>query len=99
MIVKEASFDVSEPSVDSEVITLHGSGADVFVIAATPKAAAQAIRKSYDLGWNAARYLNSTAASVATTLKPALASKNRRGSLTYPPRSTSATRDGRTTQT
>jgi branched-chain amino acid transport system substrate-binding protein len=71
MIVKEASFDVSEPTVDSEVITLHGSGADVFVIAATPKAAAQAIRKSYDLGWNAARYLNSTAASIAATLKPA----------------------------
>ena len=48
----------SEPTVDSQVVTLHGSGADVFLIAATPKFAAQAIRKSYDLGWNAARYLS-----------------------------------------
>ena len=53
MIVKEASYETSEPTVDSQVVTLQGSGADVFLIAATPKFAAQAIRKSYDLGWNA----------------------------------------------
>ena len=53
MIVKEASYETSEPTIDSQVVTLQGSGADVFVIAATPKFAAQAIRKSYDLGWNA----------------------------------------------
>jgi branched-chain amino acid transport system substrate-binding protein len=71
MIVKEASYEVSEPTVDSQVVTLQGSGADVFVIFATPKAAAQAIRKAYDIGWNPVRYLNSTAASIASTLKPA----------------------------
>jgi branched-chain amino acid transport system substrate-binding protein len=71
MIVKDASYETSEPTVDSQVVTLQGSGADVFIIAATPKFGAQAIRKSYDLGWNAARYVTIVSASVATVLKPA----------------------------
>ena len=71
MIVKEASYETSEPTVDSQVVTLQGSGADVFVIAATPKFAAQAIRKSYDLGWNAVRYVSIVSVSIATVLKPA----------------------------
>ena len=71
MIVKEASYETSEPTIDSQVISLQGSGADVFVIAATPKFAAQAIRKSYDLGWNAVRYVSIVSVSVATVLKPA----------------------------
>ena len=71
MIVKEASYETSEPTVDSQVVALQGSGADVFVIAATPKFAAQAIRKSYDLGWNAVRYVSNVSASIATVLKPA----------------------------
>ena len=53
MVVKEASYETSEPTVDSQIVTLQGSGADVLLIAATPKFAAQAIRKSSDLGWNA----------------------------------------------
>ncbi|RBP12912.1 amino acid/amide ABC transporter substrate-binding protein (HAAT family) [Roseiarcus fermentans] len=71
MIVKEASYETSEPTVDSQVVTLQGSGADIFVIVATPKFAAQAIRKSYDLGWNGARYLSNVSPSVAAVLKPA----------------------------
>ena len=71
MIVKEASYETSEPTIDSQVVTLQGSGADVFLIAATPKFAAQAIRKSYDLGWNAARYITDVSPSIATVLKPA----------------------------
>ena len=71
MLVKEASYETSEPSVDSQVVTLQGSGADVFVIAATPKFAAQAIRKSYDLGWDSVRYLTNVSPSIATVLKPA----------------------------
>jgi len=71
MMVKEASYETSEPTVDSQVVTLQGSGADIFVIAATPKFAAQAIRKSYDLGWNATRYLSNVSPSIATVLKPA----------------------------
>ena len=71
MIVKEASYETSEPTVDSQVVTLQGSGADVLLIAATPKFAAQAIRKSFDLGWNATRYITNVSVSIATILKPA----------------------------
>jgi branched-chain amino acid transport system substrate-binding protein len=71
MIVKVASYETSEPTVDSQVVTLHGSDADVFIIAATPKFAAQAIRKSSDLGWAATRYLSYASAAVAAVLKPA----------------------------
>ena len=71
MIVKEASYDVTEPTVDSQVVTLQGSGADLFLIFATPKFAAQAIRKSFDLGWSAERYISLVSTSVATVLKPA----------------------------
>ena len=53
LIIKEASYETSEPTIDSQVAACQGSGADVFLIAATPKFAAQAIRKSYDLGWDA----------------------------------------------
>jgi branched-chain amino acid transport system substrate-binding protein len=70
-IVKEASYETSEPTVDSQVVTLDGSGANVFIIAATPKFAAQAIRKSFDLDWAATRYLSYVSASVAAVLKPA----------------------------
>ena len=71
MIVKEASFEPSEPTVDSQVVTLQGSGADVFLIAATAKQAAQAIRKSADLDWNAARYVSYVSTSIASVLEPA----------------------------
>jgi branched-chain amino acid transport system substrate-binding protein len=71
MIVKEVSYENSEPTVDSQVVTLQGSGADILLIAATPKFAAQAIRKSYDLGWGAVRYLSNVSPSIATVLKPA----------------------------
>jgi branched-chain amino acid transport system substrate-binding protein len=71
MIVKDASYETSEPTVDSQVVTLQGSGADVFVIAATPKFAAQAIRKSFDLGWNASRYVSNVSYSTAAVMKPA----------------------------
>jgi branched-chain amino acid transport system substrate-binding protein len=71
MIVKQASYEVTEPTVDSQVTALQGSGADVFVIAATPKFAAQAIRKSFDLGWGALRIVSYVSLSVAAVMKPA----------------------------
>lgn len=71
MVIKEASYETTEPTIDSQVVTLQGSGADVFLIAATPKAAAQAIRKSYDLGWNAVRYMTDVSQSIASVMKPA----------------------------
>src|SRR6202167_3143732 len=71
MLVKEVSYEVAEPTVDSQVITLQGAGVDALIIAATSKPAAQAIRKVYDLGWTPERYLFFGAASIAGTLKPA----------------------------
>jgi branched-chain amino acid transport system substrate-binding protein len=58
LIVKEASYEVTDASIDSQIVTLQGSGADVFFIFATPKFAAQAIRKRYDVGWNALTFRN-----------------------------------------
>ena len=71
MIVKEVSYEVSEPTVDSQIITLQGAGVDTLIIAATAKSAALAIRKAYDVGWMPARYLSYTSSSVPGTLKPA----------------------------
>ncbi|MGP0094354.1 MAG: ABC transporter substrate-binding protein [Xanthobacteraceae bacterium] len=71
LVVKEISYEVSEPTVDSQIVSLQESGADTFLIAATPKFAAQAIRKAYDIGWKPVRYLTNVSTSVATALKPA----------------------------
>jgi branched-chain amino acid transport system substrate-binding protein len=65
MIVKEVSYEVSEPTVDAQIITLQGASVDVLLIAATAKAGAQAIRKSFDLGWNATRYISLSSSSIA----------------------------------
>jgi ABC-type branched-subunit amino acid transport system substrate-binding protein len=71
MVVKTASFEVSEPTVDSQVISLQASGADVLLIAASPKFAAQAIRKAADLNWKPTRYLSVVSSTIAGVLKPA----------------------------
>ncbi len=71
MIVKEVSFEVTDPTVDSQIITLQGAGVDTLIIAATPKAAAQAIRKAFDIGWTPDRYLFNGSSSITGTLKPA----------------------------
>ena len=71
MIVAEATYEVSDPTVDSQIVQLQGSGADVFVNIATPKFAAQAIRKAYDTGWKPTQYLTNVSVSVATVLTPA----------------------------
>jgi len=70
-IVKHVTFEVTDPTVDSQVIQLKDSGANVFFNIATPKAAAQAIRKVGDLGWKPAQYLNNVSASVGSVMKPA----------------------------
>jgi len=71
MLVKEVSYEVSDPSVDSQVSTLQTAGVDTLIIAATSRAAGQAIRRAADLGWTPDRYLFSGAASIVGTLKPA----------------------------
>jgi branched-chain amino acid transport system substrate-binding protein len=77
MIVKEVSYEVTDPTVDSQIITLQGAGVDTLIIAAIPKAAAQAIRKAYDIGWTPLRYLAYPASSITATLKPAGLEKSR----------------------
>ena len=81
MVIKEVSYETSEPTVELQIVTLQGSGADVFLIAATPKFAAQAIRKAYDIGWTPVRYLNNVSVSIATVLKPAGLEKSK-GAIT-----------------
>jgi branched-chain amino acid transport system substrate-binding protein len=71
MIAREVSYEVTDPTVDSQIVTLQASGADTLFIIATPKFAAQAIRKTYDVGWKALTFVNNVSASVAAVLEPA----------------------------
>ena len=71
MIVAEATYEVTDPTVDSQIVQLQASGADVFVNIATPKFAAQAIRKAYDTGWKPTQYLTNVSLSVGAVLTPA----------------------------
>ena len=71
MIVAESSYEVSVPSVDSQVVGLKASGADIFMNFAGPKFAAQAIRKVAELDWKPVHILNIPAASIGSVIKPA----------------------------
>jgi branched-chain amino acid transport system substrate-binding protein len=71
LVVKSASYEVSDPTIDSQMVTLQGSGADVLVTAATPKFAAQVIRKAAELGWKPQQYLTNVSISVGAVIKPA----------------------------
>ena len=70
-VTAKVSYEVTDPTVDSQIIQIKNSGANVFFNHAAPKAAAQAIRKVADLGWKPAHYLANVSASVAAVLKPA----------------------------
>ena len=71
MIISEASYEVTDPTIDSQIVTLKGSGADVLFNITTPKFAAQAIRKVADIGWKPVHYLNQVSASIGSVLTPA----------------------------
>lgn len=71
MIVSSLSYEVTDPTVDSQMVSLKASGADVFFNITTPKFAAQAIKKAGELGWKPLHYLNSISASVKSVLIPA----------------------------
>jgi len=71
MIVKEVSYEVSDPTVDSQIIQLQSSGADVLFNITTPKFAAQAIRKVHDIGWKPTHYINNVSANIGSVLTPA----------------------------
>ena len=71
MIVAEASYEVTDPTVDSQMVSLKASGADTFFNITTPKFAAQAIRKAYDIDWKPVQFLNNVSNSVGSVLTPA----------------------------
>lgn len=71
MIVKELSYEVSDPTVDSQLVTLKASGADLFYNMSTPKFAAQSIRKAAELGWKPVHILEVNATAVGQVLVPA----------------------------
>jgi ABC-type branched-subunit amino acid transport system substrate-binding protein len=71
MIVAEESFETTEPTIDGHIVKLKSSGADVFLDIATPKFAAQAIKKVAEIDWKPLHFLNNVSASVGSVLKPA----------------------------
>jgi branched-chain amino acid transport system substrate-binding protein len=71
MIVAELSYEVTDPTIDSQIVSLKASGADVFFDISIPKFAAQAIRKAYDIEWRPLFFLNNVSASITTVLAPA----------------------------
>jgi branched-chain amino acid transport system substrate-binding protein len=71
MIVAEATYEVTDATVDSQIITLAASGATVFLNVTSPKFAGQSIRRAYDIGWHPVQFLDNPAASIGAVLKPA----------------------------
>jgi branched-chain amino acid transport system substrate-binding protein len=70
-LVTGATYEVQDPTIDSQIVKLKASGADVFVIAATPKFAAQSIRKAHEIGWRPMTFLSNVAVWVSTVMEPA----------------------------
>jgi branched-chain amino acid transport system substrate-binding protein len=71
MIVKELSYELTEPTVDSEILQLKATGADVLLDLSTPKFTAQAIKRMAETKWNALHLISDAAGSIASTLVPA----------------------------
>jgi ABC-type branched-subunit amino acid transport system substrate-binding protein len=71
MIVAEASYEVTDPTIDSQVLKIKDSGADLFFSATTPKQAAQAIKKIAEIGWKPVHILDINATSVPQVMQPA----------------------------
>ncbi len=71
MIVSTQTYNTSDPTVDSQVVSLKAAGADVFLIFSVPKFAAQAIRKAYDIDWHPQEFVSSVGSSIAGAIRPA----------------------------
>ncbi|HEV8029056.1 MAG TPA: ABC transporter substrate-binding protein [Stellaceae bacterium] len=71
MIIAVATYETTDPTLESQIVALQASGADVLFDNSTPKFAAQAIRKVYDVGWHPLHFLTSVASSVSAVLEPA----------------------------
>jgi branched-chain amino acid transport system substrate-binding protein len=67
----EQSYEVTDPTVDSQIVNLKNSGANVFFNVTTPKFAAQAIKKAHEIGWKPVHLLNNVSNSVGSVIKPA----------------------------
>jgi branched-chain amino acid transport system substrate-binding protein len=80
-IVAELPYEATDPTIDSQIVSLKASGADIFFNVGTPKFAAQAIRKAAEIGWKPLHLLNSVSASIGSVLKPA-GLENAKGVLT-----------------
>lgn len=70
-IVAEMPYEVADPTVESQIVSMKAAGADVFFNVTTPKFAAQAIKKAAEIGWRPVHYLNNVSSSVGSVLKPA----------------------------
>jgi len=71
LIVMKQSYEVTDPTIDSQIVNLKNSGANVFFNITIPKFAVQAIKKSYDIGWKPLHFLNNVSSSLSSVLKPA----------------------------
>jgi len=71
MVVAEIGYDITSPTIDSQVAQLKSSGADTVVLATTPKFGAQALRKIYELGWNPLKLLINSSSSIHNGIRPA----------------------------
>lgn len=71
MIVATQSFNITDPTTDSQIVTLKASGADTLVLAASGKATAQALRKAFEINWRPATFIPYVSNSVTTVLQPA----------------------------
>jgi branched-chain amino acid transport system substrate-binding protein len=71
LIIVEASYETSSPTVDSQVVQIKGANPDIFVNIATPKFAAQAIKKVAEIGWHPVQFLTNVSASIGGVMKPA----------------------------
>ncbi len=70
-VIKTVSFEVTDPTIDLQVASLQSSGADTFICAAGPKAAAQTIRRVYEVGWHPLFFITNVSISVGAVMKPA----------------------------
>src|ERR1700748_810370 len=71
MIVSEQTYNTTDPTIDSQIVSLKSAGADVMAIFAVPKFAAQAIRKAYDIDWHPQEFVASIGSSIAGAIRPA----------------------------
>jgi branched-chain amino acid transport system substrate-binding protein len=71
LIIAAESYETTEPTIDSHIVTLKASGADVFFNISTPKFAAQAIKKNAEIGWKPLHFLNNVSVSIGSVIKPA----------------------------